>query len=662
MKKTITLQSLVLKNFKGVTEFKLAADGRNMKVLGENATGKTTLKDSFVWVLFDKDSQNNAKFQIKTLRPDGEVIHGKEHSVEATFKEDGKPFTLRKVYAEKWTKKRGSAAKQFTGHTTDYFIDEVPVKKKEYEEKVNSIVSEDLFKLITSPTYFNEQMSWQERRKTLLEIVGDLSDEEVIASNKALETLPEILKGRTIENHRKVIASRRAEINKELDRIPVRIDEAERSVPDLTDLSPVQLKNEIEEVTVAIDEKQTEIGDIKNGKAIGDKKMEIQNIEMAILDIKRNHDGSAKDKVYQLKAKIQEESSNIHILESKIGSLNTHKEANIIRARELKADREQLLSEYKNINAQGFFHTDECTCPSCGQDLPEEQVSEAKEKAEAAFNQRKSDQLERNKSKGLAIREKLDDLKATNEKHEEEISKLTEQINEKKELLTKLNDQLIEAELAVVDIKDNPEYISKLEEKKSKEEEINHIRGSVEDSVQKVQLEIDELKQKRDQAQQQLNRFESAKQIEIRIQELSVQERQLAKEFEKLEQELYLTEEFIRSKVDLLEEKINSKFKFARFKLFEQQINDGLKETCQTTFEGVPYSDLNNAAKINIGLDIINTLSDHYGISAPVWIDNAEAVTKLMNIDSQLICLVVSENDKNLNVVYENESTREEAI
>jgi DNA repair exonuclease SbcCD ATPase subunit len=662
LKKTITLKSLVLKNFKGVTEFELAADGRNMKVLGENATGKTTLKDSFIWVLFDKDSQNNAKFQIKTLRPDGEVIHGKEHSVEATFNQDGNLFTLRKVYAEKWTKKRGSAESKFTGHTTDYYIDEVPVKKKEYEEKVNSIVSEGLFKLLTSPTFFNEQMAWQDRRKTLLEIVGDLSDEEVIASNKSLEKLPEILKGRTIENHRKVIASRRAEINKELDRIPVRIDEAERSVPNLEGLNSDQLNTEIEELNKSIDDKQTQISDIRNGKAIGDKKMEIQKIEMDILDIKRNHDGSAKDKVYQLKAKIQEEGSNIHILESKIDNLNGCKESNISRAKELKADREQLLAEYKNINAQSFSHTDECTCPSCGQDLPEEQVSEAREKAEATFNQNKSQQLEKNKSKGLAIREKLDELKANNDKHDEEITKLTDQIKEKKDLLAKLNDQLIEAELAVVDITDNPEYISKLEEKKAKEEEIKSIQGSVEDSVQKVQLEIVKLKQKRDQSQQQISRFESAKQIELRIQELSDQERLLAKEFEKLEQELYLTEEFIRSKVNLLEEKINSKFKFARFKLFEQQINDGLKETCQTMYEGVPYSDLNNAAKINIGLDIINTLSDHYGISAPVWIDNAEAVTKLINIDSQLICLVVSESDKNLNVVYENELTREEAI
>lgn len=72
---------------------------------------------------------------------------------------------------------------------------------------------------------------------------------------------------------------------------------------------------------------------------------------------------------------------------------------------------------------------------------------------------------------------------------------------------------------------------------------------------------------------------------------------------------------------------------------------------CETLYEGVPYgSGLNNAAKINVGLDIINTLSEHYGILAPIFVDNAEAVTKFINVDAQLISLVVSEKDKQLRV------------
>lgn len=121
-----------------------------------------------------------------------------------------------------------------------------------------------------------------------------------------------------------------------------------------------------------------------------------------------------------------------------------------------------------------------------------------------------------------------------------------------------------------------------------------------------------------------------------------------------------MTEEFVRTKVHLLEEKINSKFKYARFKLFKDQINGGLEETCETLYEGVPYSSgLNNAARINVGLDIINTLNDYYGITAPIFVDNSEAVTKLINTNSQILSLIVSEKDKQLRVEFQDELVQE---
>jgi DNA repair exonuclease SbcCD ATPase subunit len=228
----LTLTRLSLKNFKGVRNFVIEMNGQNVRIFGDNATGKTTLFDSFIWLLFDKDSQNKKDFAIKTL-VEGKELHGLDHEVEATFDFNGKSLTLRKVYAEKWTKKRGSATAEFSGHTTDYFIDGVPSKKNEYAAKVDSIIKEDIFKLLTSPSYFNEQVKWQDRRKTLLDICGDITTDEVISSNTELYRLQEILNGRSIEDHRKVIAARRTEINKELEKIPVRIDEIQRTLPQL---------------------------------------------------------------------------------------------------------------------------------------------------------------------------------------------------------------------------------------------------------------------------------------------------------------------------------------------------------------------------------------------------------------------------------------------
>lgn len=632
-----------------------------MKVYGDNATGKTTLFDAFIWLLFDKDSQNKKEFSIKTLRS-GKEIHNLEHEVEGVFLLDDKQLILRKVFTEKWTKKRGSANAEFTGHTTDYFIDGVPSKKKEYTDLVDSIVQEDIFKLLTSPSYFNEQLKKEERRKILMEVCGDISDEEVIASDSALSKLPSILNGLTIEKYKKVIAARRTEINKELDKIPVRISEVQRSLPQLEGLDKSGLEQEITQMNTAIDEKMTQISSIKNGKAISDKQKAIQEIEMELIQIKRDHDSVSKDQVYQLKAKIQEEQSNVSILNSKLENLKNQKRYNDQNIKSIEDNLVQLRSEWHEINSREFTYNDQCECPACGQALPEEQVESAREKAIAQFNLDKSNKMEAINKKGKEGSGRKQEIVENNESITKEYEKLSEQINEKQEKMTKLQNQLKQQESLVTDVLDNPAYTSKLQEKQNIENEINNLRQMSEAAVQDIQVEIIELREKRDALQADLGKFMLSQQLESRILDLEEQERELAAEYEKLEHELYLTEQFIRTKVNLLEEKINSRFKYARFNLFKQNINGGLEEICDTTYLGVPYaSGLNNAAKINVGLDIINTLSEHYGFYAPIFIDNSEAVTKLIETNSQTVSLVVSERDKKLRVDYP-EQMIEEAI
>ncbi|MCK9327365.1 MAG: AAA family ATPase, partial [Bacteroidales bacterium] len=229
------LISLRLTNFKGIRDFTLGANGEDVTVYGDNGTGKTTLFDALMWLLFDKDGRNKKDFEIKTLDENNRPLHGLNHEAEGVFDLDGRQLTLRKVYAEKWTKKRGTAKSVFSGHTVDHFIDGVPVKKGEYESKIAALIPENIFKLLTSPLYFNEQLHWTERRKLLLEVCGDISDTDVIASSKELAELTTIIpSGRTLDEHKAVIAARRAEINKELGKIPVRIDEASRALPSIT--------------------------------------------------------------------------------------------------------------------------------------------------------------------------------------------------------------------------------------------------------------------------------------------------------------------------------------------------------------------------------------------------------------------------------------------
>ncbi|MBB5324675.1 DNA repair exonuclease SbcCD ATPase subunit [Anoxybacillus tepidamans] len=658
--KEIRLLSLNLKNFKGIRSFSLEANGENVRVYGDNATGKTTLFDAFIWLLFDKDSNNRKDFAIKTLDKNGNVLHNLDHEVEGVFLVDGKQLTLKKVFSEKWTKKRGSVQTEFTGHTTDYFIDGVPVKKKEYDQLISDLIDEDIFKLLTSPSYFNEQLKWQDRRKILLEVCGDVSDEEVIASNASLAKLPEILNGRTIENHRKVIAARRAEINKELEKIPVRIDEIQLNTPQLDDLDKEVLEEEISRLNTEIDEKMTLISNIRNGNAISEKQKQIQEIEIELLQIKQQHEAGSKDELYKLKARIQEEQSNLNILQQKIESINYQQKYNDENIQSIEKRLEELRNEWYQVNLEEFKHEMDCTCPTCGQPLPEEQVAAAREKALAQFNLDKAKRLEEITAKGKQGKEQKERFIQENEKLAKELEKLTSQIQEKQELISKLNEKLKVVEGAIVDVTENPQYVAKLQEKQRLQKEIDELRLAANESIQSIQMEIVELKSKRSQLESDLAKFSIVEQTEKRIKELEDQERELAAEFEKLEHELFLTEEFIRTKVNLLEEKINSRFKYARFKLFETQINGGLQEVCETLYNGVPYSSgLNNAARINVGLDIINTLSEHYGFKAPIFVDNAEAVTKLIDVDSQVICLIVSEKDKQLRVELPEKQMKE---
>jgi len=660
--KKMTLLQLTLNNFKGIKHFTLDTQGSNVKVFGDNATGKTTLFDAFVWLLFDKDSQNKKDFEIKMLDKNNHPIHHLDHEVEGVFDIDGRRLTLRKVFSEKWTKKRGSATSEFAGHTTDYFIDGVPSKKKEFDQTVSSIIDEDVFKLLTSPTFFNEQLHWTKRRETLLQVCGDITDEEVIASDKKLAKLPAILNGRSIEDHRKVIAAKRKEINQELDRIPDRIDEVNRLMPDLTGLDQKTLQNQIASLKIQVETKEAQLLRIQNGGEISAKEKQLREIESELLSIKNSINAEILERInakrqetYKIKQKIDELTYQINDKERRI----QQNEASI-KTKEEHAQK--LREEWLEVNNQTFnFEDHQTTCPACGQELPDEQIEEARAKAESQFNYEKSRRLELIQESGKAEMAVVNELKQQNDQLRKEIAttlKVSLQVAERG--LADTQKEIDELKSSVINVETDPDYQSKMQEAEKVKQEILTLKTAAQESADKVRSEIRDLKVEIASLEQDLAKFAQTEAFKQRIAELEQQEKDLAAEYERLEEELYLTEEFIRAKVNLLEEKINSKFKYARFKLFTQQINGGLQETCETLYNGVPYSGgLNNAARINVGLDIINTLSEFYGLSAPIFVDNSEAVTRLIDVNSQVISLVVSEKDKQLRVEIEPNELKE---
>jgi DNA repair exonuclease SbcCD ATPase subunit len=654
--------NLSLKNFMGIRNLELKINGNDANIWGTNAAGKTTCFSAFMWLLFNKDSLNRSDFEIKTLGPDGEPEHGLEHSVEAILElEGGSRLALKKVYMEKWTKKRGSATAEFTGHTTGHFVDGVPVQKKEYDARIAEIADENIFRLLTDPRYFNEVLHWQKRRELLLEVCGDVSDAEVIASQKNLSALKDILGNRTIEQHRKVIQARKSEINKELGKIPVRIDEVKRGLPSIDDISNAEeLPNDIAKLHEQLRAKQEEFAQAKAGGQVAEKTKELRLIESQMLDLKNEHRQILEERLGEKQRELSSLSSQIYTLKNYIEGEKFAIQSYESQIRSLEEKIKILREGWHAENNKVFEFTQSDICYACGRPLPQERINEAREKALAEFNRLKANNLEaiNTEGKDLAGRKTELEKKAAEAKQTIKKTEIDLKALEEKEVALKAEkDTILQGEQPV---ESTPEYYQLNTKHRDLQDEIRKLEADSSIAVAKIQKEIDTLSEDIRALEQAQARIDTRINGLKRIEELKAEERKLAAEFEELEQQLYLTEEFIRTKVRLLEDKINSKFQMARFKLFETQVNGALAECCETTFNGVPYSNLNNGARLNLGLDIINTLAEHFGFAPVVFIDNAESVTDILQTKGQQIRLIVSGIDKKLRIeLAEKEKLKE---
>lgn len=629
------LSAITLNNFKGIKFTNFEFDGNDASIYGDNATGKTTIFDSLCWLLFGKDSLDRADFEIKTL-VNGEPLHNVNHEVEATFRnDDGTGFTLKRIYREKYSNPRGGETK-LTGHTTDYFINEVPVKEKEYKAFINNMINEDVFKLITNPLYFNEQYSWQNRRKLLLEMCGDVDDESVINSRDDLKRLAQLLNGHTVEEQKKIVAAKKTAINKELDMIPIRIDEAVRNKPEIVS-DKTKLTQDLQVILNGIDELEKEKAIINNGFEATEKQSKMREINRQ-LEARRSEVLSD----YKKDKRALRSSYELSLMQLK--SLEAERDRYYDRHNDLNRDIdlenkriEKLQDEFNSFNNQKF---DTVNCPTCGQPYPDEKRAEL----ESIFNTQKSTNLEE-------WQKLIDSAKAMKQSYMEQqdvmavkVDGLTNQIVDKqKEYDSQFKDY---EELQEPNIEDDPAY------KDLKAElfilELDDGNEADDDKLLKLDTELKELKSKKLVLETELNKFKMTADIDTRIAELETQQRKLAEEKNLLDETSFLIDEFVKAKVDLLEQSINSHFEYARFKMFNVLVNGNIEECCETTYKGIPYRSMNNAARMNVGLDIINALTKFYNVTAPVFIDNAEAVTDFIKCNSQTIKLVVDADFKTL--------------
>lgn len=646
------LISLELTNFKNIKHFVLEADGEDKNIYGKNGVGKTTLADAYYWLLTDKSSlDKKLDSDIKPADPvTGNPMQdgGIEHSVQAVVELENKNrIFLKKVYKEKWTKQNGRAEKEFSGHVTSYFINGAPRSKRDFNEFIcENIADIEALKMVSSTVFFNN-MAWKKQREILLDVCGDISDSDVIASDERLAQFPVILQGKSVNDFIAIAQERKRKINSELDKIPVRIDETTKQLDELGELPTREiLENELKDLRKQQDRARGQISSIQNGsevKRIQNKIDEINNKITAIKNAdkleKETQLMAIKREYFSKKSTLDTIKNNIKVSKGMIEENNETKQENTDKLSDLR-------SEYTRI-FKSVFDEKQAICPTCGQVLPQEKIDDAIKK----FNTNRANSLKRINETGKKLSIENSEIDNINTDLAERIAMLESRqeksISELQSLKTRIEamENSVDTSSGYVD---SEEYKNLRRELTGLNKDLNDIQtgniskiSSLNSTVTQLDLDINSRMEK-------LALIAQAEKFKARIEELKQQHKKLGEEFETLEQQLNLAQLFITSKVHMLTDKINSKFTIARFKLFEQQINGGISECCEAiTANGAPYnSAMSNGERVKISLDICATLARHYGKNLPIFVDNAESVTGMQDIEAQKVLLIVSHHDE----------------
>lgn len=640
----IILKSITLENFKGCKN-KTYKFGLLTRIFGANASGKTTIFDALTWLLFNKDSLGSEKFSIRPLDKDGNPIHNVEIKVSAVFDVDGREMEFTKVQKEKWVKKRGTDTAELQGNENLYEVDGYPKTEKDYKSAISDLVSEDLFKMLTNPTYF-PSLKWKEQRDILMRFVSDVTDYELAKDKPEFEPLlAELQKAPSTDDIKAKYQKSLTEWKKKQVEIPVRIDEAEKQRVDI-DLAELELEqNAVQELLNSNAEKQKN-SDLSS-EDYNKVHAELMELKFAQSDFIRKANESNISKRQDITVNISGYEEQIRTANRRISGLKND-------INNMKFENEKYNAEITKVREQwstaknSQFDENEQICRTCGQLLPTDKIRASR----AEFEEWKKKDLAQITERGNRLKALIDSNNAQIKEFSDECVKLSADIEKWTKAKTELEQQLSELPTSV-DVSADTEY---LEIGRKIEEKLSELRkfDSAEDLKRELREEETELRNRMADVKAKFAKSEANRQIDDRIAELRSEQREVAQKVADMEKMIYLLESFIRYKMDMISESINGKFDGICFKLFELQVNGALKETCECTVDGVPYSSLNNGHRIVAGLKIIKALQELYRVSAPIFVDNAESIStgNMPDMDCQMVCLYVSE-DKELRVEVE---------
>lgn len=669
--KKIKLLSMRIQNFKGCKD-KTIDFGDKTRISGANATGKTTMFDAFTWLLFGKDSLGSSDFDIRPLDANGKMIDNIEISVESKISVDGNEYELKKVQKQKWVKKRGTGTTELQGNINEFGINGYPKSQKDFKDFIAGIIDEDIFTLITNPAAFNA-LPWKKQREILMKFVGTFSDVEIAETfgERYTKLIPELRIASTEDILKKYTKAKTA-LNKDMVEIPARIDEISKQLV-IADVGALEVEKAAKEVALQKVEDEISGGNSKL-EGINSKREEIMNLKLHLSEVQNAENQKlmenskvAREKVAVAEKALADVKHKIAMLSDEINATHDRYEAQKIRTERLSADwKAEKVRAYPALTPLEPLSEDALICPTCGQTLPEE----IKQKKIADYEARKTayeakyvkdrESFEKKRAENLARIEKdgkesaalRDELKAKEEELRNQMAEESKKLAEKQKTHNEDKEELSKYPITA-DVSENAEYLATVEKISVFEKEIESMSS---DTSGRTELETKKAVLKNEIAEiaGKIMAADNTK-VKARIAELEAEQTAIGQKIADQEQMIDLVEDFIRTKMNMISDKINGMFKIVSFKLFAEQINGGIKETCECTVNGVPLSSLNNGHRIVAGLDIIHSLSNLYGVSCPIFVDNAESINdfNVPEMDAQMIYLTVTD-DKELKVESED--------
>lgn len=639
----IRLKSIHLENFKCHKSLTITLDGRNASIYGDNATGKTSVYDALTWLLFGKDSAGNGEknIEIKPLAPDGSV---KDHQaiteVEAVLLADWEEICLKRTYKEAWSTKRGSSEATYDGNTSEYFVDGVPCKANAYKARVAELVDEEQFRLLTTVSYFPDKLPWQKRRETLFSLFGALTDIQIMETDERFTPLMQSMGKLPLADFKKVVAQKRKGFMATRDEVPARISECEKTISDLSGVDFDGAEAQLSILNGRLNSLNAELLAIEQNTAVQRKEIELKKAKLDLESIERDNcryratQKSAVPSISCLEAELRRARANV----------DTAKRSLDMHLREIQRCDERISEarhRWKQIKAEEYAESDHC--PTCGQRLPQEQIIDSVKR----FAENKKHRLDE-------LVKLSDGYKSDMEQAKMEEQDSIKYIQEFELNVQQIEEQIRKAKEAETVISDMPDYAEK---KSAAQAAVTAMGAELKKLQEDAASAATGLKSRMSEVMAEIGRVNGIigmrnayDYTKRRIQELREDAQAAADNLSQLDKLLYLMEEFSRYKASFVEGSINERFRIARFRLFREQANGGVEDRCDVVYDGVPYIGLNNGMKINVGIDIINTLSRAYGVTVPLFVDNAESVTNLEKCDCQVVRLVVSESDKELRV------------